>query len=381
MLMMLGLVHYAQEKSALGMKVLFSIIMVLCRPPEFLSQLHRAHHAYMVMRFGELVLMVGIMLHLNQDAEPWVALYESAPLILALCVGSGIAIIMVFIAVFLYRALGTYVSACCDKCISRCKCWHAYESVPGSREFSLGESPTEAADTYLPLKTDPLLGSEQAESEVSHSVKETKLPLARQNFLSDADARLELALKEGNPILVGLIIGDGANPNTVLESGMSMLHFAAIMSQASVAAKLCSVLLDYSAYVEGSVAFKGCTVLHIAAERERHDVALVLLEAKADVNARDSTGATPLARVRQKRNTPAGAAGEIEETDMEKLLSSFGGTERRGLRQRGKHLDGLVDIDEKYKQKKAAEKKVKTLKTDGEEALGNNVEETKSKSS
>ena len=57
-------------------------------------------------------------------------------------------------------------------------------------------------------------------------------------------------------------------------------------------------LLDEEGFEPGSVDSKGATALHLAAANGRNEACALLLERRADVNATDAAGCTPLAWLR-----------------------------------------------------------------------------------
>ena len=105
-----------------------------------------------------------------------------------------------------------------------------------------------------------------------------------------ADPLLE-AVRRGDVAAVRTLLRDGADPNVAQGDGMSALHIAAEEGNAEIA----RLLLDRGAKVEARTRLGGYTPLHLASGNAHASVVDVLLGAGADVAATTVTGgATPL---------------------------------------------------------------------------------------
>jgi ankyrin repeat protein len=97
-----------------------------------------------------------------------------------------------------------------------------------------------------------------------------------------------------NPKIIRMLLAAGAKPN-VPSAGFEPLIWAANLDERNrdTAKELADALLTGGADVHVTLA-DGRTALHLAAQRQNRELAKVLLAFKADVNARDDQGLTPL---------------------------------------------------------------------------------------
>ena len=94
---------------------------------------------------------------------------------------------------------------------------------------------------------------------------------------------LEAALFTGSPVMVEILLKSGADPNPILpEESMSILQLAADLKRWELARKILHAGADLNAPARGK---RGRTALQAAAEKGCLDFVEVLLEAGADVNA------------------------------------------------------------------------------------------------
>jgi cytohesin len=105
---------------------------------------------------------------------------------------------------------------------------------------------------------------------------------------------LHAAAVSGDPDVLRLLLARGAPLNAVDRGGMTALHIAANRGLAEAV----RVLLGHKANVDARDK-KGRTPLHWAAGYGQKDAVQALLDGHADANARDDQGRTPLHRLRQ----------------------------------------------------------------------------------
>jgi ankyrin repeat protein len=98
---------------------------------------------------------------------------------------------------------------------------------------------------------------------------------------------LTRATVEGHECAVRLLAEHGADVNVVESDGYSALHYAAERGCEGN----CIILLEHGAKVDATTKTGRVTPLHLAGSTE---VALLLIAAGADVNAKDSENCTPL---------------------------------------------------------------------------------------
>jgi ankyrin repeat protein len=105
------------------------------------------------------------------------------------------------------------------------------------------------------------------------------------------DARLLDAARRGDVTAVRSALSDGADPNAAEGDGLTALHIAAKQGNSQIA----RLLIDARANVEAKTRLGEYTPLHLAAEGAHVSVVRVFLEAGADVRAiTTNTGVTPL---------------------------------------------------------------------------------------
>jgi hypothetical protein len=119
-------------------------------------------------------------------------------------------------------------------------------------------------------------------------------------------------------------------PHTVrhlIERGAPLDVFSLVaLGQDDKLALLCTETPSLVAARLGFVA-QGRTPLHVAAERGFMDVARVLLDARADVNARTSFGETPMSLADSIADTMSGGPGTVDVAPMRTLLATRGGVD------------------------------------------------------
>ncbi len=101
---------------------------------------------------------------------------------------------------------------------------------------------------------------------------------------------LLIAALEGHADVVALLLDRGADINVRNKSGLTALHAAAYGGNLPVV----ELLLSKGALVNDSDNFFKMSPLHAAAEEGYADVVKVLLGAKADIEAKERNGYTPL---------------------------------------------------------------------------------------
>jgi ankyrin repeat protein len=101
---------------------------------------------------------------------------------------------------------------------------------------------------------------------------------------------LLIAALKGNASIVALLVDRGADINVRNKRGLTALHAAAYGGNLQVV----RLLLSKGASVNDSDNFFKMSPLHAAAEEGHADVVKVLLDAKADIEAQERNGYTPL---------------------------------------------------------------------------------------
>lgn len=118
----------------------------------------------------------------------------------------------------------------------------------------------------------------------------------------DGRSLLHDAAGQWAPDFAQLLLSMGADPNAIDEFGHAPLYAAGnrFMKRGSLneeaGGELARVLVRGGADVHGCGGTKLCTALHMAARQGHVEVAAALLDAGADIEARDSHGDTPLRR-------------------------------------------------------------------------------------
>jgi hypothetical protein len=107
---------------------------------------------------------------------------------------------------------------------------------------------------------------------------------------------LHAASAQGNLTMVGLLLRLGADPNAQDGGGHTPLYSLANEYGASDGGDVVRALAQSGANVNANDGVKHCTALHMAARRGSLEIAEVLLDCGADIDARDSLGDTPLRR-------------------------------------------------------------------------------------
>jgi ankyrin repeat protein len=105
---------------------------------------------------------------------------------------------------------------------------------------------------------------------------------------------LHTASAQGSLTVVELLLHLGANPNAADGGGHTPLYSVGNECKVSGAGKVVQALVRAGANVDADDGVKHCTALHMAARRGNVDVARVLLDRGADIEARD-TSETPAA--------------------------------------------------------------------------------------
>jgi hemoglobin len=107
---------------------------------------------------------------------------------------------------------------------------------------------------------------------------------------------LHEASAQGNLTMVELLLRLGADPNAQDGGGHTPLYSLANEYRASDGGDVVRALAGSGANVNANDGVKHCTALHMAARRDNLEIAEVLLDCGAHIDARDSLGDTPLRR-------------------------------------------------------------------------------------
>jgi len=121
------------------------------------------------------------------------------------------------------------------------------------------------------------------------------------------------AAAAGNLAIVELLLRLGAEPDTADAGGHTPLYCVANECKAHGGASVVRALVQAGARVNARDGVKHCTALHMAARRGNVEVAEMLLDSGADIEAPDSVGDTPLRR-----------AVNCDKTDVATLLLARG---------------------------------------------------------
>lgn len=138
--------------------------------------------------------------------------------------------------------------------------------------------------------------------------------------IGDGRSALHLAAANGDRDLVEMLLAAGANPNVQNRVGETPLHFAAAHGHLETA----RILIAHGAHLNAASRYTRITPVMAAAESGYADVVELLIERRADIFARNTFGATPLAMARttaRKVRDPE-VADRIRETI--RLLESAG---------------------------------------------------------
>ena len=100
----------------------------------------------------------------------------------------------------------------------------------------------------------------------------------------------------GSVAIVELLLRLGADPNAVDRFGHTPLYHVGNAYNVAGGAGVVHALARGGADVNARASIKQCTALHMAARRGNIPVAAALLDCKADLEARDRAGDTPLRR-------------------------------------------------------------------------------------
>jgi truncated hemoglobin YjbI len=100
----------------------------------------------------------------------------------------------------------------------------------------------------------------------------------------------------GHLKMVELLLGLGADPDTPDGGGHTPLYSLANEYTSPDGGNVVRALARGGANVNANEGVKRCTALHMAARRGNSEIAAVLLDCGADIDARDSLGDTPLRR-------------------------------------------------------------------------------------
>ncbi len=123
----------------------------------------------------------------------------------------------------------------------------------------------------------------------------TNPELVRQSY-ARGRTLLHGAAGAGNLPVVDLLLCLGADPNSVDHAGHAPLYCVGNECSTPGGGDVVRALVQAGAHVDASGGVKHCTALHMAARRGHVEVAQALLNAGADVEAKDSRGDTPLRR-------------------------------------------------------------------------------------
>ena len=115
-----------------------------------------------------------------------------------------------------------------------------------------------------------------------------------RTLLHDASA-------EGNLRMVEVLLGLGADPNVKTAGGHTPLYCVANECSGAGGGNIVRALVRAGAQVNVPSGVKRCTALHMAARRGNTEVAEVLVDCGADIEARDKSGDTPLQRAKNCR--------------------------------------------------------------------------------
>ena len=111
----------------------------------------------------------------------------------------------------------------------------------------------------------------------------------------------------GNPGMVELLLGLGADPNGRTSGGHTPLYSVANECWRGGGGEVVRALVRAGAEVDARSDSKQCTALHMAARRGNVEVAAALVECGADIHAGDKGGDTPLDRAKNCRKPTVAA--------------------------------------------------------------------------
>ena len=128
---------------------------------------------------------------------------------------------------------------------------------------------------------------------------------------------LLLAALKGHANVVALLLDHGADINVRNKKGLTALHAAAYAGNLQVT----ELLLSKGALVNDSNNLFKMSPLHAAAEEGHADVVKVLLETKADIEAKERNGYTPLTQAGWREHWDAAhllmkAGAECQKADL-----------------------------------------------------------------